>query len=130
MLADLRRRALTLDSQHPTIRSQQRHTPATQLVHRGHRTRRHHIHRTDFFTHTAILRPTPDHSHVEIQFGDHFVEEFAAAQQRLDQSHIYIWPGEMERDAGKAGAAADIGHSLPCVNQFAQHRTVEDVTFP
>ena len=55
-----------------------------------------------------LLRPAPHHLDRQPEFVNDLTEKLAAAQQRFQQDHPEIWPGDRQRHAGQSRAAADI----------------------
>ena len=78
-----------------------------------------------------VLGARPEHGHlVESEVVDHLVEERRAAQQRLDQRHVEVRPGDRPHQARQAGARPDVGDRRTDRNPRHHHRAVQDVAVP
>ena len=79
-----------------------------------------------------LLGSAADHLDLvlETELLDDLVEEARPAQQRLDQRHPQVRPGDRQHHAGQAGARADVGHARRLRHQLGQHRAVEEVPLP
>ena len=62
--------SLALDRQHPSARSEQRHTPPRQLVQRGHRSGHDRVHLPQLLPHGLFFGSAPDHSDIHAEVVD------------------------------------------------------------
>jgi hypothetical protein len=78
-----------------------------------------------------VLRPpTYDGDVVEAELVDDLVEERRTPEQRLDERHVEVRPGDRDDESGQAGARPDVADAGTLGDRLGQDGGVEDVPVP